>query len=324
MKISQVKGAETDQAPALTLGAATPKVIPIYLAWKEAGKETIVYSHSTDGGASWAKPVPIQGPGSSPKWVAETDLGPSLTLGADGNLYAAWKGKGKGTAKGADQIWYSTSPDGVTWKDQETIPHASTTSAPSLTANSADGPVAVAWRTPTDTINWTTFPFGVVTWGGIFEIPPGAETETDQAPALASTGFSGPGLIVAWKQKGLEKGKKENTLWYGSIVPTTSPFKATKLAGAGFIAASSMGPALPSITYSSAPLAMVWSGSDTEIWGSADFPNAPLTQQRIGGRPTDVLTKFAPAYLGLGSLMAFTMASPDPTVAGTLWTCTPF
>jgi hypothetical protein len=311
MKINQVNGAETDQAPALTLGDATATVIPIYLAWKVAGKETILYSHSTDGGISWAKPAPIQGPGSSPKWAAETDRGPSLTFGADGNLYAAWKGKGTNT-----QIWYSTSPDGVTWKDQATIPGASTASAPSLTANSASGPVAVAWQSPADTINWTTFPFGVVTWGGIFAL----SAETDRAPALASTSWSGPGLIVAWK----EKGKSENTLWYGAIVPTTSPFTPTKVAGAGFTAASSMGPALPSITYDYAPFGMVWNGSDTEIWGSADFPNTPLTQQRIGGTLTNVLTKFAPAYLGVGSLMAFRMSSTDPKLDGTLWTCTPF
>jgi hypothetical protein len=309
MNVYQVKGALTDQAPAVVNTYWGSDTAAVYVAWKnestaKTSPNTIWYSHSTDS-VSWSAPAQIKGKG----WAAEADLGPSFALEGDGILYAAWKDKG------TDQIWYSTTKDGKSWTEQATVPGAKTASAPSLTSNQSSGPVAVAWRASDDSINYTTFPFGISSWGGGGS---GAVSgaASDLAPALGSTGWEGPGLLFAWRAK------SDHTLWYESVGGASFPRAQVK--GSGFTASSSAKPSLPSQTYTFTPFGLAWKGDkDFTIWVSKDFPNTPLTQQKVPGISTDV----APAWAGVGGILAFKAynltVDSIPVENNTLWTCTP-
>jgi hypothetical protein len=313
MKLIRIEPAGTDRAPAVALTFGNADLSQVYVAWKnpdDAKKNpaTIWYSYSADN-IHWSAPAQIKGKDSKGNdWAAETDEGPSLALENDQPpgpffLVAAWKGKV------GNDIWYSKTSNGVHWTDQATVPDAKTASAPSLTSNSSAGPVAVAWRALDDSINYTTFPFGVLSWGGS---APVTRAKSDQAPALGSTGLYGGGLLVAWK------GKSDNFLWYESVGGASSP---KKVEGSGFTASSSAGPSLPSETDG---IGLAWKDEkDTSIWISKDFVGTAPTRQKV----PDISTNSAPAWLGVGAVLAFRAKNLKvdgiPVKDDTIWTCIP-
>jgi len=299
--------AQTDQAPAVVVtdfadGVPDSKV---FVAWKKAFSNTIWYSSSTDN-IHWSSPLQIKGSG----WQALTDHGPALVLAEAFTepgelLYAAWKGDG------GNQIWYSSSKDGVTWSDQQTVPDAYTGFKPSLGQNpisGTGGPLAVAWLALDGSVDYALSPSTISpTWSG-----PSVLTSTGAsklAPALGSISIGS--LVFSWVDN-------EETLWY-QLLPNPDP--AARVAGSGFTSKSNAAPSIPT-QMNSFGLACKGNG-DKSIWVVKEFPNPPLTQQMIPGASTG----YAPAWAGVGFILAF---SADGLIVNgssvpdyTIWTCTP-
>jgi len=293
--IIQITGAKTDLAPAV-VGTDFGGGNKIFVAWVNPADSGIWYAFSTDN-VHWSAPALVQ----EGDWYAQTDQGPALVLstqfsGPGQLMYVAWK------QKGTNEIRYSATSDGVSWKPPGTVPGAFTNSKPALGQNTiggTGGPLAVAWRALNNSIQYILSPSGISpAWSAITPVN-GAESNV--GPGLGSTQFDNGQLVFSWTDK-------NNILWYEfSTTPTPTAVK-----GSGFTSKSTAAPSVPNQVNT---LGLAWQGDgDTSIWVSKEFPNPPLTQQSVAGVATDV----APAWLGVGGLLVFKKAGES-----SLWTCTP-
>ena len=300
--------AQTDQAPAVVLtdfgGLPNSKV---YVAWRNASPSvaanTVWYSSSTDN-IHWSTPLQIRGSG----WQAFTDHGPALVLSEQFSepqdlLYAAWKGEG------APQIWYSSTKDGVTWTEPQTVPGAATTNKPALGQNTTSGiggPLAVSWLTADGSIEYALSPSGISpTWMAPMAVAPAGSSKL--APGLGSVSIGS--LVFSWADN-------DNTLWYQ--LPPNPP---TRVEGSGFTSKTDAAPTIPT-QVNTFGLACKGNG-DNSIWVVKQFPSPPLTQQRVSGAATN----YGPAWAGAGFVLAFSadnLIVDGKTVPQlTIWTCVP-
>jgi hypothetical protein len=300
--------AQTDQAPAVVLtdfgGLPNSRV---FVAWRNASKSvaanTIWYSSSTDN-IHWSTPLQIRGS----SWQAFTDHGPALVLSEAFSepqelLYAAWKGEG------ANQIWYSSSKDGVTWSDPQTVPGAATTNKPALAQNTTagtGGPLAVAWLAVNGAIEYALSPSGISpTWSGATALTSAGASKL--APALGSISIGS--LAFSWVDN-------ENTVWYQ--LPSNPP---ARVQGSGFTTKTDSAPSVATQTNYTG-LACKGNG-DSSVWIVKEFPNPPLTQQSVPGAATG----YGPAWAGVGYVLAFSannlIVDGIPVEDLTIWTCVP-
>jgi hypothetical protein len=299
--VVQVPDAQTDTAPALAGPVFTGLDYAIYYtAWKNANGEIYVSVSKTSSENQdtfkWETAAQIRGKSG---WAALTDEAPALGLAEDGTVYAAWKGKG------SQQIWYSSSSDGVTWHQQSTVPGAKTDRGPSLhMAAGLPVPMTVAWRDgERNTIKYAAFPIAGEGWGGIASI----ETQTDSAPALSSTGAGDDILVFVWL--------KGEQLMFTTVDSNTGPGGATpqKIVGAASTTGASVGGG-----------GMAWKGEDrpSNVWITAidsawpPDPRQPITAQRLSCLFTDV----APAWVG-GALAFKAIGGTEPAP---ILTCFPW
>jgi len=121
--------------PSLAVGADGT----LYAAWEDSrnGNYDIYFARSTDGGATWSANIRVDdAPSGDQYW-------PSLAVGADGTLYAAWAD----TRNGNYDIYFARSTDGgATWSANIRVEDSPSgdQSSPSL-AVGADGTLYAAW-----------------------------------------------------------------------------------------------------------------------------------------------------------------------------------
>lgn len=112
----------------------------IHVAWHDnsSGQFQILYSRSSDGGATFAPAVAISGPG-------EAQV-PALAVDRDGVIYVVWEGE----AGGARRIFFSRSTDGgATFAASANLsPGAGDSRLPAIVAH-GKGKVYVAWQDST-------------------------------------------------------------------------------------------------------------------------------------------------------------------------------
>jgi hypothetical protein len=193
-----VKNTSTDAQPALA-------AIDVYLtqalvlAWKVAGKETVevmTYPLGEDGfptsGGSWTS---LATP------AAQTDTAPALAIGANSQIYLAWKTPGpSGTVN-----W--SVYDGHSWSKPVAIAQAVTNHAPALAGWNTSGPgnvwpLCLAWKQASGyDLFWSSFTPGAASIT-VNQVPGVA---TDASPAL-TPGPEGQGAAyyLAWKDQGAE------------------------------------------------------------------------------------------------------------------------
>jgi hypothetical protein len=198
-----VKNTLTDAKPALA-------AIDVYLtqalvlAWKVAGQQTVQvmqYPLGEDGfpvsGGPWAPLTTTGGRPANP--TVQTDTAPALAVGANSQIYLAWKTPGpSGTVK-----W--SVYDGKGWSRPATIPQAVTGHAPALAGFNTSGPgnvwpLCLAWKQANGyNLFWSSFAPGAASLS-VNQVPGVA---TDAAPALTQ-GPVGKAYYLAWKDQGAE------------------------------------------------------------------------------------------------------------------------
>ena len=123
--------------------SVTPAVVhfkgEIYLAWRGAGEDAIIYLSTLDSNGVWAPKRALLALGG-------TSDPPALAATGD-KLYLAWKARYPG-----EEIFFSTT-DGTTWSPKATVPDAATMNAPTL-ASDGYGAVYIAWKGATDNRIW--------------------------------------------------------------------------------------------------------------------------------------------------------------------------
>ena len=152
----------------------------LYAAWTDATGSEIWYS--AFNGSSWSDEATVSGS----SWSALTDRGPALGV-FHGKLYAAWTGPPK------DLIWFSGF-DGSSWGTQTSI-NETTSDAPALIGDPANGFLLVAWTTAAHKLDYT-FQGGPVPEKTL----PGAST--NDSPALAVIDFT---VYVAWTARSTDR-----------------------------------------------------------------------------------------------------------------------
>jgi hypothetical protein len=202
----RISGTTTDHAPALA-GYVGVGSSMLYLAWKVAGQETVEvrqYLLDQDGSpaenSQWVSLPTASGRPSNP--VVSTDGAPAMAVGANNQLYIAWKAPGDAAA----MSW--SVYDGSGWSDPETIPSATTSVAPALAGFDSSGPGNV-WplcltysEAASNAVTWAMFTPGAATLTR--NAVSGATTET--TPAVTNgpgfTSSAGPAFVIVWKPVG--------------------------------------------------------------------------------------------------------------------------
>ncbi len=119
----------------------------MFVAWV-GSSGNIWYSYGSPSGAcslvsfKWSAPaeIPTALTGAAPS-IAELTTGPNA-----GRLYVFWKGISDGG------IWYSSTPDpltwktGLTWAPEKSAPNTKTTSSPAAMPTGSGGPLLVAYK----------------------------------------------------------------------------------------------------------------------------------------------------------------------------------
>jgi len=166
----------------------------LILAWKVAGKQTVEvrqYTLGEDGfpvsGSSW---VPLTTTGGPANPAVQTDTAPALAIGANSQIYLAWKTPGpSGTVN-----W--SVYDGQGWSAPAAIPQAVTDHAPAFAGWNTSGPgnvlpLCLAWKQASGYgLFWSSFLPGATNLS-VNQVPGVA---TDAAPAL-TPGQRGGGLL---------------------------------------------------------------------------------------------------------------------------------
>jgi hypothetical protein len=150
-------------------GAAIDNAGNVYYAWEgytqnggAKGPVNIYVSKSSDGGATWSQNlVDISGapPNCSAYSCGWAFLGPgtALTSDAAGKLYLLWNA---GTVDfGPERIYFSSSPDGVTWApklDVSSAPTGVDHAFPAVVAGGA-GDARIAWMDQRNNPHWNVY-----------------------------------------------------------------------------------------------------------------------------------------------------------------------
>ena len=173
--------------------AASPFDGSLHLAWDEATEwgqpNHILYSRSTDDGATWSAPVTL----STAADYAQTQPAIAVDPG-NGTVHAAWADSRPGT----DAIYHvaSATASGASWGTPQAISGAGPAAYPALTTWGA-GVVFAAWQDSRDgtlDIRYNRSDDGGVTWLGIGRVNDSA-TGAQQRPALAA----GQNVYAAWQ-----------------------------------------------------------------------------------------------------------------------------
>ncbi|MGD0298875.1 MAG: hypothetical protein ABSE86_17350 [Bryobacteraceae bacterium] len=177
----------------------------LILAWKVAGKQTVEvrqYTLGEDGfpvsGSSW---VPLTTTGGPANPAVQTDTAPALAIGANSQIYLAWKTPGpSGTVN-----W--SVYDGQGWSAPAAIPQAVTDHAPAFAGWNTSGPgnvlpLCLAWKQASGySLFWSSFLPGATNLS-VNQVPGVA---TDAAPALTPGPIGeGAAYYLAWKDQGAE------------------------------------------------------------------------------------------------------------------------
>jgi len=161
----------------------------IYMAWEDdtATNSNILFSHSTDGGATFSAPINLSN-------TSGLSFAPRITTGTAGNVYVTWQDDTPGNTV----IMFSHSTDaGVTFVAPINLSNGSANSSTQQVAVDAAGNVFVVWEN--DTLNLGIFFSRSTDGGATFSAPVALSTNTlgSFSPQLA-IGLSG-NLNVVWE-----------------------------------------------------------------------------------------------------------------------------
>jgi hypothetical protein len=111
----------------------------------------------------------------------------------------AWRGLEQ------DNIWVSTSPDGLSWSAQEELKDRATSASPAITHSDQLGVFYMAWKGTGQANIWVSNSKDGLQWSPQVELK---DRATESGPALTPAGNT---LFMLWR------GLEQNNLW-GSML----------------------------------------------------------------------------------------------------------
>src|ERR1700733_10113139 len=268
----------TDAQPAL-VAVDVYLTQALILAWKVAGQQTVEVRQLTVGedgfpvdGGSW---VPLTTPGGPANPPVRTDTAPALAIGANSQIYIAWKTPGpSGTVN-----W--SVYDGQGWSAAAAIPQAVTDHAPAFAGWNTSGPgnvwpLCLAWKQASGYgLFWSSFLPGATTLS-VNQVP-GVATNASPALTPGPVG-NGAAYYLAWKDQEAETisfapGKAETT---GAILtlPQAKSFHGPSIANWSNNGAQVFNPLI--VAFAGLTSGDVWQGDWSVVASPAAAPSGGL------------------------------------------------